>query len=695
MFSRSTGTLAAALGLLATTGCLHPVTEKVDATVCSIAARPRDLDPERAAGEPAPLMLPSQSAVPTAEAITPVVYSQSTSQPPPAGRDAAGQGGTANAPAATAPMPNRLTIPPGLPGANAPPLALPPLTPENEAKRRDVISKLYPQIEPLGPDPKPEPGPDGRPYTLADLQRLGLTNSPLLRQAAANVEAARGAAIQAGAYPNPQVGFEQDTIYTAGGPGYVGGFVDQKIIMGSKLQLARAAATMDFKNAELALRRAETDLMARIRGGYYAVLVAQENERISRDLAKFTTDIYQIQVDQVNKGGIAAPYEPLQLRALAIQARASLVSARNRYTSAWKQLVAALGLPGLPPTELAGRVDAALPVFDHDFVLNYALRHHTDVLTAENAFIKSQYSLRLARQTVVPDVDVRVMLQKDTTGTPFNVDPSVQVYFPLPVWDRNEGGIIQAQGNAVNASEEAHRVRSDLTTRLADAFERYSTNRVLLGYYRDQILPDLVRAYRGLYLRYQTEMAPGVALPGAIAPPAAATTPPAFADVVVGQQNLAAAVVTYVQTLGQAWQAVVDVADVLQTDDIYRLGNEVFPTECPAPLPDIGTLPPLPCGHPCSPLPDPALKGADGEWPAADSSVEPKRVPAALEKQKQSTKKAEPGALPALTKEAPLAAIKDMRTVKWPTQAVSPPEEEPSPGTTEKLLEPPPDLPRR
>jgi cobalt-zinc-cadmium efflux system outer membrane protein len=678
-------------------GCLHPVTEKVDATVCGLAARPRDLDPAQSTPEPAPVMPPARSSGSGDSFIAPALWLQPAAGPPtnppattqpPTGTPPAGQPAT---------LPNRLNIPPGLPGAGAPQILLPPLTPENEAKRREAIAKLYPPLEPLGPDPQPLPGPDGRPFTLADLQHLGLSNSPLLRQAVANIEAARGAAIQAGAYPNPQVGFEQDTIYTAGGPGYMGGFFDQKIVVGSKLQLARAAATMDLKNAELARRRAETDLMTKVRSGYYAVLVAQENERISRDLARFTGDIYRIQVEQVSKGGIAAPYEPLQLKALAVQARASLVTARNRYTSAWKQLAAALGLPGLPPTELAGRVDAALPVFDHDFILNYALRNHTDVQTAENTFVKSQYNLRLARQTVVPDVNVRLMLQKDFTGTPFNMDPSVQVYFPLPVWDRNQGGIIQAQGTIVNASEESHRVRNDLTSRLADAFERYSTNRVLLGYYRDQILPDLVRAYRGIYQRYQTEVAPGAALPGALAAPAGATGPPQFADVVVGQQNLANAVVTYVQTLGLAWQAVVDVADLLQTDDIYRAGDHVFPTECVAPLPDIGALPPLPCCHPCSPLQDPALKGADGVWPPAEGGKQQPKTPPAAPRN-ASTKKDMPTMLPPLTAVTPTpppAVSTDVTDAKRPALPVPPIVEPAAAGITDKLLEPPPDLPRR
>ena len=97
-------------------------------------------------------------------------------------------------------------------------------------------------------------------------------------------------AIQAGLPPNPTIGYEGDTMGTAVGPGYQGGFVEQKIIVANKLQLARAAATMDLRNAELALVRAQTDLATRVRGAYFAVLVAKESIKLNRALVKFEDD---------------------------------------------------------------------------------------------------------------------------------------------------------------------------------------------------------------------------------------------------------------------------------------------------------------------------------------------------------------------------------------------------------------------
>jgi cobalt-zinc-cadmium efflux system outer membrane protein len=430
-----------------------------------------------------------------------------------------------------------------------------------------------------------------------------MANSPLLRQAAADVTATRGAAIQAGLPQNPKIAFEGDTMGTAGSPGYLGGWIEQVISTGGKLKLAEAAAGMDYFNAQVALRKARLDLAGQVRAGYFAVLVARESMRVNSVLYQFIDGLYRIHVEKVKAGVDAAPYEPMQLRVLVMQTRGNLVQARNRYTAAWKQLASTLGLPGLPPTELDGRIDTPVPSFRHDEVLARVLSSHTDVLTAENAMRKARYNLRLAQVTPIPDVTVHAVLQKDFTGPPFEISPSIAVSVPIPVWDHNQGGIMQSQGQLMRAVEESHRVRNDLTSRLADAFERYEDNRILLQYYRDHILPDQVRAYRGVYEHHQLEPA----LVG-------------FIDIVNAQQTLASAVTTYIATLGAQWTAVVDVATLLQTDNLF--GGELTDNVCP--VPDLNQLLSLPCGHPCSPDQEPAHKTGNAAWPAAVPEAKPK-----------------------------------------------------------------------
>ncbi|MCS6851785.1 MAG: TolC family protein [Gemmataceae bacterium] len=560
--------------VLVSSGCCHPVQEHVDAVLCELASRPLDLAPTTPAGV---------SSRPADSWVTTALWAPEPADQLPLPRRVA----------------ERLKVPQEVPGADTPPIEIPPLEGLTPEQRAQVLSRLFPSLPPLGSNYQPAPGPQGEPLTLAELQRLALTNSPVIRQAAAEVEAARGAALQAGLYPNPSLGYEADTIGTGPSPGYQGAFLQQVIKTGGKLKLAQAAATMDVRNLQLAFRKAQAELAAEVRRGYFAVLVAQENMRISEALARFMEEAYRVEVELV-LGAQAPPYEPFQLRVLAVQARAQLVQARNRYMSAWKQLAATIGLPALPPTQLAGRVDMPIPRYDYDQVLARVLTRHTDVAAAENTILKARYNLRLAQITPVPDVDLRVMVQKDFTTPPFLVVNSVVVGFPLPVWDTNKGNIIQAQGQLLRAVEEGDRVRNELTAQAAAAYERYSNNRILLEYYRDYILPDQVRAYKGALARHEVE-------PQKVG----------FAELVVAQQTLANSVMAYIAVLGELWQAVVDLSNLLQTNDLFQIGLEPIETDPVPPVPELDQLPPLPCQHRCSHLQDPKLKGADGRWPAA------------------------------------------------------------------------------
>jgi cobalt-zinc-cadmium efflux system outer membrane protein len=262
-------------------------------------------------------------------------------------------------------------------------------------------------------------------------------------------------------------------------------------------------------------------------------------------------------------------------------ARVTYLGAIQTYIYAWKQLVAAIGLRQMPLTEVAGRIDAFIPYFDYDTVRDYALRNHTDVLTARNGIDKARYNLKQAQILPYPDVDVNVAFLKEYALAPKQFVHTVTVGMPLPVWDQNKGAIIAAEAALLRASEEPHHAEESLTTTLATAYAIYKSNLDALEYYRKFILPDQVRYYRGVFERRQVD-------------PAAALS---ITDLVTAQQALVTSLATYLSILSSLWTSVVSVADVLQTDDLFQLGQ---PLAVP-PLPDLEALPAWPCCHECPP----------------------------------------------------------------------------------------------
>lgn len=475
--------------------------------------------------------------------------------------------------------PLRLVVPKGLPGTDAPPITKYPEDPE---QKKRFLQEFFSPLPPAPQLPPAAPGPEGHPLTLSDLQHLAATYSPAIKSAEAAVEAAKGVAKQAGAYPNPSIFFEQDTVGTGPG-GYEGLGFNQVVKTGNKLKLQQAAAVMDVLNAQLALKRAYSDLAYQVRTNYFAVLVALEGVKTNQALYAFTHEIYLVQVDLV-EGTLAAPYEAMQLRPLALQARFNLVQSQNQYLASWKQLAATLGLSCMPPTELAGRVDLPVPVFDYKVVLAHVLENHTDVVTANNTIQKARFNLELAKITPVPDVTLNVLVQKDYTAAPNLLVHSLQFGLPVPIWSQNQGNIKQAEGQLSQALAGPDQARNSLTSSLADAFNRYLTNRenvaISLQQTRDQI-----RVYTSLYARRQSD-------------PAAVS----FGDVVTAQQTLAGYIAAYVTALGLQWTAISDVANLLQTDDLFQVG----PHQEMAPVPDLKQLTPGPGLAPCPALQEPS-----------------------------------------------------------------------------------------
>lgn len=546
--------------VLVATGCVGPIRSGVDGVVCELAALPRD---GHLAGKPTRYATPAE-------------------------------------PDAKAGLLEKLDIPTELPGAEAPKLDLPSPDVDKGRARKEALRTLYPDLPPVGPDSPGTPGPGGKPLTLGQLQNLAMSNNPALRQAAARVEAARGAAVQAGLPPNPTVGIAGNTVGTANTAGQLGPYFDQVWPLGNKLQLARAVAAMDLRLAEIALRRAELDVLTEVRRAFFKRLVAQESIRVLRALERMAHDVHRVHTDQVILGTEAAPYEPLQTRAQATQARAALVRARHQAVAAWKGLAVAVGLPGLPETDLAGNLqDMPLPLYEHAAVLDHVLKGHTDLLTAEAGVMKARHGVARARALNIPDLEVNVQVTPDFT-TPRNpITPTFTVGLNgLPVWHRNHGAIAQAEAELSAADNDVPRVRNDLAGRLAEAFGRFAAARDQVVLLRDGALPDQVRAYRALRDRYVRD------------PSLPDSSQPNFQDVINAQLNLGQLMVTYLGLLDDLTGAMIDVADLAQTDDLFALARA---KTCLGPI----GLELVTEDRPCSPLPAGPFQRPARPWPAA------------------------------------------------------------------------------
>jgi len=460
-----------------------------------------------------------------------------------------------------------LQLPQNFPGANVPPLTLPRRGSDGEKlesqEQKANILKLFPPLPsmPIEPDALPE---EGVPIGLEELHKIARENHPGIRAAAASVESARGLMIQAGLPPNPNIGYEADTVRTLNTPGYHGAYLQQTFITAKKLGLAAQAAAVDYANAQIDQRKVSITVQSSIRRSYFQVLAARKRLVLAKALSELSERAYQAQIKLVIAGE-AAPYEPLQLRVLTTQAQAAYIRAQQDSIAAWRTLAAAVAVPSMPPSAVEGRIDCPAQNISYDSALAQMIAVHTDLRAAENLISKNRTLVTLADRVPIPDLNVGFVLQRDYTFTPGTTTYNMTVGGAVPVWNQNQGNRIAARSELVRSTQLVTDAENQLISKLATSYGIYKSNRLLASSFRSDALGDQVRAYRGIYQRYLTD-------PSGIS----------FNDVIVAQQTLGNVLNQYVDILQAQWQSTVDLSELLQAEDMFQMGEPIEVAEIPA-----------------------------------------------------------------------------------------------------------------
>jgi outer membrane protein, heavy metal efflux system len=342
------------------------------------------------------------------------------------------------------------------------------------------------------------PGDAGDVLSLAALEQLALENNPTLVQAGAQVRISRGKAVQAGLLPNPIVGYVAEQIGADGTAGELHGmFVEQQIVTGGKLELSRAKYFQEARQAELQVLAQRFRVLQSIRSTYYRVLVRQRRLALHRQLAANSEETVKTLAELVNVGQ-ANQTDLLQANVQLQRAKANVQMAESRVRGAWEELTAVIGMPELAPTELADALDLeGVEQIDRDTALMNLLTCSPELRFAQAEVVRDQIGLRRERAEPIPNIHVRA-----ESGYNFETEDAVagvEVGFNLPLFDKNQGTITQAQAELVRARAEVARVELLLRKRFAESFAQYESAALLAQSYHNEILPQAKQSY-DLYL---------------------------------------------------------------------------------------------------------------------------------------------------------------------------------------------------
>jgi cobalt-zinc-cadmium efflux system outer membrane protein len=391
----------------------------------------------------------------------------------------------------------------------------------------------------------------GPALTLADLEQMAASGNPTLSQAAAQVEAAQGRALQAGLYPNPTVGYNGEQIGLRGraAPGEQQGiFIDQTIVTAGKLQLARSKYAQEVRQTEWQALAQQYRVINGVRVRFFQLLAMQRLLDVRAQLLKNAEAAVRTTEELMNVGAANRP-DLLQARIEARQARVGLENARTLYLAAWQQLAAFVGRPDLPAVRLQGDLEHGCDVPDWDTTLAHLLEASPEVHIARAEVARNQFGLKREQVEPIPNVQLRVSSGYDFEADARTVTTTVNVGLRLPLFDKNQGNIRAAHAQLARAQAEVSRVELSLRQRLAKEYARYRTARAVVESYRKENLPEAREAYE-LYLdSYRKRRA-------------------AYPQVLIAQRNYFQISVDYVQALDDMRRSEVAILGLLLVDGL-------------------------------------------------------------------------------------------------------------------------------
>src|SRR3984893_7381724 len=202
--------------------------------------------------------------------------------------------------------------------------------------------------------------------TLEQVEKMATENNPTLRQAEAEIRAAKARQQQAGLYPNPTVGYTGDEIRGGSvGGGKQGFFVQQTIVTGGKRSLARDVFAKEAKLAQIESEEQRIRVQSAVRMAFLRVLAAQELLDARRDLAKISQDDADTQRRLFNTGQ-ADETEVLDAEVMAERMRIATRMQENTLREEWRSLSSVIGQPDISIATVAGDLEHGWPELNEE-----------------------------------------------------------------------------------------------------------------------------------------------------------------------------------------------------------------------------------------------------------------------------------------------------------------------------------------
>lgn len=319
--------------------------------------------------------------------------------------------------------------------------------------------------------------------TLDQALRLALRANPQLAAAGHELQASAGAVEQAGLRPNPILSVELQDNRRATRESTLQ--LSQTLELGGKRAARTALAGKAQALAALSLQTKRREIRCEVTKAFYGALIAAERLNLAQQ-SLANAQRATLSASRRVLAGKISPVDEDKARVAEAGIALELLQAQSELATARLRLAAFWGGRAADFSQLAGTLEA-MPALPELAELSARLDASPAMQAARAEVERSEAAAAVERSRRLGDVAVSVGVKRsEELG---RSQALVGLSVPLPLFDRNQGALLESLRRIERARDEAIGAATALHTELAEAHARFTLARQQVAAIRGDILP--------------------------------------------------------------------------------------------------------------------------------------------------------------------------------------------------------------
>ncbi|MBE0625535.1 MAG: TolC family protein [Burkholderiales bacterium] len=389
--------------------------------------------------------------------------------------------------------------PPAAPAQSTPPS----LT--DQRGRQSLSTDLYDSRKVPAPVPELESSMahEAAVLTLGNALALALRRNPELAAFGKERYAVEGALLQAGALPNPVLDIIGDNLgnerKAQAGDRSTAIQIGQLIELGGKRAARIRAAEASHELASWDYEAKRIEILSLVAQRFVDVLAAQQRQTLAEDAVALSRQVSDAVAKRVQAGKVS-PVEETKARLTQAGAEVELEQARREAIAARDALGALWANPNPSFEKAVGDLEktASLPAFE---LLVRRVRDNPELARWSSEIERRRAGVDAEKAKAVPDVTVTAGVARFSQFDDHAY--MVGISLPLPLFNRNQGGILEASRRLDKAGDELRAAKNRVLTELTRTYQRLAAIDKEIGMLRTILLPGAQSAFEAASKGYQ------------------------------------------------------------------------------------------------------------------------------------------------------------------------------------------------